>query len=101
GLLLVCAYREGEVDEAALSRWRDQAAVRRVQLGDLRSEDLLEMVADVLRLDPPAAAGLAELIAPHSHGNPYETVELLDALRRADLLPAAGGGWAWGPQAVG
>ena len=36
----------------------------------------------MLHVDPAAAAGLAELIDPYTSGNPYETVELLNALRR-------------------
>jgi signal transduction histidine kinase len=100
GLLLVGAYREGELEDAALGLQGDERAVRRVQLADLPPAGLLEMVADMLRIDPSAAAGLVELIEPHSRGNPYETVELLDALRRDKLLTAVADGWSWEPEAV-
>ena len=44
----------------------------------------------------PAAAGLARLIEPHTRGNPYETVELLNALRRDGVLTRDGGRLALG-----
>ena len=37
---------------------------------------------------------------PHSRGNPYETVELLNALRRDGLLAATAAGWRWNNAAV-
>ena len=45
-------------------------------------------------------ASLAEAIAPHTRGNPYEIVELLNALRRDGLLTATAAGWRWDPAAV-
>ena len=58
------------------------------------------MVAEMLHVDPAAAAGLAELIDPHTSGNPYETVELLNALRRDGVLAATAAGWRWDAAAV-
>ena len=49
------------------------------------------MVAEMLHVDRAAAAGLAEVIEPHTSGNPYETVELLNALRRDGVLTATAG----------
>ena len=49
---------------------------------------------------PAAAAGLAEVIEPHTPGNPYETVELLNALRRDGVLTATADGWRWDDAAV-
>ena len=100
GLLLVGAYREGDVDvadllAAPLSRWREQAGVQHLRLDNLPASSLVTMVAEVLRVDPVAAAGLVEVIEPHSHGNPYETVELLNALRRGGVLTATADGWRW------
>ena len=105
GLLLVGAYREGDVDAAhplaaPLSRWRDQATVRHLRLGNLPEPGLATMVADMLRVDLAAVAGLAGLIEPHTRGNPYETVELLNALRRDGLLTATAAGWRWDEAAV-
>ena len=54
----------------------------------------------MLHADRTAAAELAEVIAPHTSGNPYETVELLDALRRAGALAVSAGAWRWDVAAV-
>jgi signal transduction histidine kinase len=105
GLLLVGAYREGDVDAAhplmaPLSRWRDQATVRHLHLGNLPEPSVATMIAEMLHVDRSAAAGLAEAIEPHTRGNPYETVELLNALRRDGPLAATAGGWRWDKAAV-
>jgi signal transduction histidine kinase len=105
GLLLVAAYREDEVDEAhplaaLLSRWRLQAAVRHLRLDNLSGPLLAVMVAEMLHADPDTVAGLAEAIEPHTRGNPYEIVELLNALRRDGLLTVAAAGWRWDEAAV-
>jgi signal transduction histidine kinase len=105
GLLLVGAYREDDVDAAhplaaPLSRWLDQATVQSLPLVNLSGPSLVTMVAEILRVDRSAAAGLAEAIEPHTRGNPYETVELLDALRRDRLLTGTAAGWRWDNAAV-
>src|SRR5580700_6993643 len=105
GLLLVAAYREDDMDAghpltAPLSRWLGQGAVRRLGLAGLPGPGLVTMVAEILRVDRSAAAGLAEVIEPHTRGNPYETVELLNALRRDRLLTPAAAGWRWDNAAV-
>src|SRR5580704_6951176 len=105
GLLLVGAYRDEEVNAAhvlavPLSRWLDQAGVRRLRLGNLPEPGLATMVAEMLHVDRSAAAGLAGVIEPYTRGNPYETVELLNALRGDGLLTAAAAGWRWDEAAV-
>jgi signal transduction histidine kinase len=105
GLLLVGAYREDDVDAAhplatPLSRWLDQATVRHLRLVNLPGPSLVTMVAEMLHGDRAAAAGLAEAIEPHTRGNPYETVELLNALRRDRLLTGTAAGWRWDNAAV-
>ncbi|MEV8512644.1 AAA family ATPase [Dactylosporangium sp. NPDC051484] len=105
GLLLVGAYRQEDADAvpslaAALSRWREQPATRHLRLGNLPVPDLVTMVAEMLHVDKTAAADLAGMIGPHTSGNPYETVELLNALRRDGALTAAAGGWRWDAAAV-
>jgi predicted ATPase/signal transduction histidine kinase len=105
GLLLVGAYREGDVDAAhplaaPLSRWRGQPGVRHLHLGNLPEPSLTTMVAEMLRVDRGAAEGLAGVIEPYSRGNPYETVELLNALRHDSLLTATAAGWRWDQAAV-
>jgi len=105
GLLLVGAYREGDVNPAhplaaPLSRWRDQAGVRHLRLANLPVAGLVAMVAEMLHVDRAAAAGLVEVIGPHTSGNPYETVELLNALRGDGMLAATASGWRWDATAV-
>ena len=105
GLLLVGAYREDEVDAAhplaaPLARWRQQPAVRHLRLDNLSGPSLAAMVAEMLHTDPATVAGLAGTIEPHTCGNPYETVELLNALRRDGLLTATAAGWRWDEAAV-
>jgi predicted ATPase/signal transduction histidine kinase len=106
GLLLVCAYREDDVDvahplAAPLSRWREQTWVKDLRLANLPGPSLRELVGEMLHAKPDGLPQLAALIEPHTHGNPYETVELLNALRRDGLLTAAAGGWRWDEAAVG
>jgi hypothetical protein len=105
GLLLVGAYREGDVDAAhplaaPLSRWLGRATVRHLRLVNLPGPSLVTMVAEMLRVDRPAARGLAGVISSHTSGNPYETVELLNALRRDGMVTATAAGWRWDSAAV-
>ena len=105
GLLLVGAYRDEDVDAAhplaaLLSRWRDQPGVEHLRLVNLPAPSLAAMVAEMLHVDPATAAGLVEAVGPHTSGNPYETVELLNALRRDGVLAATPAGWRWDAAAV-
>jgi signal transduction histidine kinase len=105
GLLLVGAYREGDADAAPslaalLSRWRRQAGVRHLRLGNLPLPSLVTMVAEMLHVGRATATGLVEVIEPYTHGNPYETVELLNVLRTDGVLTAAADGWRWDVAAV-
>ena len=101
GLLLVGAYREDDVEGAhPLARGRDRAGVRHVPLENLPVPSLVTMVAEMLHSDRATAAALVEAIYPHTSGNPYETVELLNALRRDGVLTATAAGWRWDMAAV-
>ncbi|MDG6106736.1 AAA family ATPase [Dactylosporangium aurantiacum] len=100
GLLLVSAYREGDVDpphplSGPLSRWREHPQVRHLRLANLPVSDSVALVAEMLHVDRASAAGLVELISPYLSGNPYETVELLNALRRDGVVTATAAGWRW------
>jgi signal transduction histidine kinase len=100
GLLLVGAYRDDHVDPAHplaahLPRWQQEALVERVRLTGLGRASLVTMVSEMLGVTTDAVAPLVEEVAPHASGNPYETVEWLDALRRDGLLSAADGAWRW------
>jgi signal transduction histidine kinase len=100
GLLIVAACRDGDVDAAhplaaPLSRWRKQAGVQHLRLVNLPMPALATMVGEMLHVDRATAVGLAEVIEPHTSGNPYETVELLNALRRDGVLRPTAAGWRW------
>ncbi|MGO9697372.1 MAG: AAA family ATPase [Mycobacterium sp.] len=104
GLLLVGAYRDG-VDPthplaASLSRWRQQPGVTHLHLVNLAGPSLAALVGDILRVDRAAAGALAKLIEPHTRGNPYETVELLNTLRQEGILAPTTTGWRWDEPAV-
>lgn len=101
GLLLVMAYRDDEVDAthpltAMIARWRRQGVEpERVRLGNLPAESTTELVGDLLQLDPDDAAELAEPVAQRTLGNPYDTVELINSLRRDRVLTLGPEGWDW------
>jgi predicted ATPase/signal transduction histidine kinase len=104
GLLLVGAHRD-EVDAAhpltaSLSRWREQPGVTHLHLTNLPGPSLTALVAEILRVDRAAAGALAELLEPHTQGNPYETVELLNTLRHEGILTPTSTGWRWDEAAV-
>src|SRR3569833_1327973 len=76
-------------------RWCEQPGVRHLRLVKLPVSGATTMVAEMLHVEPAAAAGLARLLGPHASGNPYETVELLNTLRHDGALTATAGGWRW------
>jgi predicted ATPase/signal transduction histidine kinase len=104
GLLLAGAYRDDGLAAhplaSTVSRWRQQAGLQQLRLENLPVSGSVAMVAEMLRVDRPAAAGLAEVINPYTSGNPYETAELLNALRRDGLLTATSAGWRCDESAV-
>ena len=61
---------------------------------------LVTMVAETLHVDRDAATGLVGAIQRQTSGNPYETVELLNALRRDGLLTTTASGWRWDDAAI-
>jgi len=101
GLLLVAAYRDAEVDQAhplapMLARWNERASLAlRLALQGLPPAPLAAMLQQMLRLPPADAARLAGAIAPRTGGNPYDTVEFVNALRRDGKLALGAQGWQW------
>ncbi len=106
GLLLVGAYRDAEVDAshalaAALARWARLAAPPTpLSLQNLPPSDLGGLLAEILRLAPAPAASLALDIGALTAGNPYDTVELINALRHEGVLTLGKQGWGWDPATV-
>jgi diguanylate cyclase (GGDEF)-like protein len=101
GVLLVAAYREDEVDAAhplgaMLSRWRSlETPPEHIRLGNLPKTSHVALLAEMLRVDLKGASTLAVAIEPRSRGNPYDTVELVNALRRDGALVPRADGWHW------
>jgi signal transduction histidine kinase len=86
GLLLVGAYREGDLDAAhplmaPLARWREQPGVRHLRLANLSTRNLVTMVADMLR-----AAAL-----PEKSRQVTEAMACLGGRAELTLLQAATG----------
>jgi signal transduction histidine kinase len=104
GLLLVGAYRDeadpGPPLATSLSQWRQQPGVVHLRLVNLAASSATALVAEILHMDHAAAGVLAELIEPHTRGNPYETVELLSTLRQEGILTPTSTGWSWDESAV-
>ena len=107
GLLLVGAWRGDEVDvahpmSALLARCEQlQLHPRRLELHNLPPADVTLLLQQMLRLPPPSAASLSDLVLPHTGGNPYDTVELVNALRHAGVLRHGDAGGKSGHEAGG
>ncbi|MBG0563560.1 AAA family ATPase [Actinoplanes aureus] len=106
GFLLLATYRDEEVSgehplTSLAARWqRDGQAGPPVRLTNLSRDGLAELAGAVLRMTPESASGLATALEAGSGGNPYGTVEVLNALRAEGLLALAEEGWWWDPDAV-
>src|ERR1700676_184496 len=105
GLLVVGAYRDDDMETShplaqMVARWRQHPRIRSVWLDNLPESGSVSMVAEMLHIDMLAAAALAELVETLTRGNPYEIVELLNALRRDGVLTATADGWRWDAAAV-
>jgi diguanylate cyclase (GGDEF)-like protein len=106
GLLVVGAYRAQEVDPAhplspMLDRWQRLGAVPPpLALENLPPGELCMLLAEMLRLDADRAHDLAEAVRGSTGGNPYDTVELVNALRRDEALVLGDRGWTWDSDAI-
>ncbi|GID97176.1 serine/threonine protein kinase [Amorphoplanes digitatis] len=106
GLLLVGVYREREVDAAhpltaLFDRWqRLGTAPGRLRLDNLGPADLGALVGQMLRLPAAPATELAGVLSERTGGNPYDTVELINALRADGTLELGAAGWRWDSSAI-
>jgi diguanylate cyclase (GGDEF)-like protein len=100
-VLLVGAYRDSEVSAthpltAKLNRWRHSAAPpEEITLDNLPPAGLGALLAEMLRLGYEEAVGLAEAVGTRTAGNPFDTVELVNGLRREGVLVVGDRGWTW------
>ncbi|MBT0768448.1 EAL domain-containing protein [Kineosporia sp. J2-2] len=101
GLLVIAAYRDTDLGPdhvlpAYLTRWQAQDTPPvTIHLDDLGTPDLTDLLARMLRLEVPDAAALAEVVAARTHGNPRDTIDLLNLLRADGSLELTGTGWNW------
>ena len=106
GLLLVVAYREAELDTAhplyvTLRRWLDlKSPPLQMRLRNLKQSDIGILVEEMLRLRPAEAARFAKALGARAGGNPYDTVELVNALRQDGILTLGDDGWRWDEAAI-
>ncbi len=106
GFLVVGAYRDRETGTpdafaARLSRWHRLGVTQReIKLRNLPPAGLTDMIGDMLRLPRPAAGELAQAVGDHSQGNPADTLDLLNALRRDNTLVRRAAGWRWDDAAI-
>jgi len=101
GLFIVGTYRDVELGrQDPLARTFASLASqgmspRTLHLGNLEPAQHGALVAEILRLTPGASARLSETIGARTVGNPFDTLEFLNALRRDGLLVAGAEGWSW------
>ncbi|WP_048439682.1 AAA family ATPase [Caenimonas sp. SL110] len=101
GVLLVGAYRSGEVDADhhlanMLVRWQQLARPPlRIALANLTLAGMSELAGQMLRLAPEQARKLAEDLNVLTGGNPFDTVEMINALRSDGVLRLSESGWQW------
>jgi diguanylate cyclase (GGDEF)-like protein len=104
GMLLVCAYRDSDIDESHrlspyLHRWRRLSPpVTHLRLENLPPVDLRVLLADMLRLSPTEVRTLADFLGERTAGNPFSAVEMVNALRRENVLTLSEDGWRWDPE---
>ena len=106
GVLVMGSYRHNEVDAAhplrmLISRWRRLGfAPRELHLENLKPAAFAEMLGESLRLPEDDARALAEAVLPLTGGNPFDTLELIDSLRRDGVLRLEPEGWKWDAQRI-
>jgi signal transduction histidine kinase len=106
GLLLVCAYRADDTAAAEalapmLPAWRQQPQPPvEIALANLDPASLGELIGHMLRLAPARARELAQAVIELTGGNPFDTVEMVNALRKEGVLGMATSGWQWSNPAI-
>ncbi len=101
GLLVVGVYGDDTLAPPspladALARWRQLApGPTELVVHNLGVADVAVLLGEMLRLPPDPAQALAAALVARTGGNPLDTVELLNALRRDGLLAARDDGWQW------
>ena len=105
GLFLVASCREEgerEGELGALLARREELARQPqfLRLANLPTQELALFLQEMLRLEPEQALQLARGVAARTGGNPYDTVELINALRSEGALLPGESGWSWQEGAI-
>ena len=101
GLLLVCAFRTeepeaGDVLPPMLANWRQLRQVpTEIRLANLAAHSVGEIVGQMLRLEDRPAQELGQAVGELTGGNPFDTVEMVNAMRRQGVLSLGESGWQW------
>ncbi|MRG55340.1 AAA family ATPase [Phyllobacterium sp. SYP-B3895] len=102
-LLLIGTFRDNEVDTShplarKLGSIRDKGSVvTEIELQPLSPEDLGQLVSDTLHCDIQRAHSLARLVHEKTAGNPFFSIQFLQALADEHLLSFdhVNLGWSW------
>ena len=102
-LMLIGAYRDNEVNSShplmrKLEAIRKAGAiVKEIVLAPLVCEDLRQLIADTLHLEPERVTALAELVHEKTAGNPFFAIQFISALGEEALLTFdhSNGIWSW------
>jgi len=100
-LMLICAYRDNEVDSTH-PLWRrleaillTGARVHQIVLAPLACEDLGQLIVDSLHCEPERAIPLAQLVHEKTAGNPFFVIQFIYALVEEQLLTFNHNGARW------
>ena len=93
GLLVVAANRDGPANTRPT--WS-----RHIALHDLSPPGLARLLGSMLRLPAGEAQRLVDAIRVRTLGNPFDTIELVNALRREGALRFEDGSWRWDAETV-
>ncbi|CAA7614442.1 ATPase [Magnetospirillum sp. LM-5] len=99
-LLLICAYRDNEVDSShpfalAIEAIKSHQPVESIDLKPLSPKSLGLMVSEALGCTPSVAAPLIQVIMDKTAGNPFFTIQFLEGLFEDGVLRPSGEGWRW------
>lgn len=104
-LLLIGALRDDEAPSSLpLGKLLEAAAprVHRVDLGPLKSRDLIDLVSDALNCTREHAKPLAMIVSERTGGNPFFAIQFITALEEDGLISFDQGRtlWVWDPSRI-
>jgi len=107
-LLLIGAYRDNEVDPshpfmlAVEQLIKEGATLSTITLPPLKSQDLVQLVADTLKTNTKKVAELSQLVMEKTNGNPFFVNEFCKNLYQEHLLSfnAETESWGWDIQEI-